>query len=141
MVFLVNERNELILAKRSTKKSLWSDYWDATIVSHILPGETPEAAAKRRGREEMGIEIEFRTVGAFYYFAKHNDSAENEYCYVLAGKVKGEVYPNPIEIKEVKEIPLVKLSEFIRKNTEDITPWLKLALEKFDLRRIYEDKI
>lgn len=135
MVFVLDKNNNIILTKRSNKKSLWAGFWDASVVSHVLSGETPEEAAKRRGREELGVEVYFRGVGAFYYFAKFGTHAENEYCHVLIGKTTGEVFPNPIEIDNTRTMPLAKLKEEIKQFPEKFTPWLHLALEKIDLSK------
>lgn len=128
MAFLKDKNGKIILTKRSKNKSLWSGFWDATIVSHILPGETPESAANRRGKEEMGVEAEFKDIGAFYYFARHGRSAENEYCHVLSANTREIIHPNPVEIDEVKLLSVEELSEDIKKNSGKYTPWLKKAI-------------
>jgi len=133
MAFLFDKDKKVILTKRSKEKSLWANYWDASIVSHVLIGEIPEAAAKRRGKEELGVETDFKDVGAFYYFAKHGDSAENEFCHVLIGKTDKEIFPNPVEIEAIEKISPAQLKEKIKKNPDSYTPWLKLALEKMKL--------
>lgn len=132
MAFIIHD-SKIILAKRASKKSLWAGYWDASVVSHVLPGEIAENAAKRRGKEEMGVEVDFKDIGAFYYFAKHGAAAENEYCHVLIGKSSEEIHPNPIEIDGLKKIILSKLKRDIIANEKKYTPWLRLAIEKVDL--------
>ena len=112
MAFILNKDGNLILAKRSGRKSLWEGFWDASVVSHVLPDETVEQAAKRRGKEEMGADLEFRSIGAFHYFSKHGDSSENEYCYCLIGKTPLDLYPNPVEISEIRKIDIVNLSKY-----------------------------
>ena len=92
-------------------------------------------AAKRRGKEELGVEVDFRDLGAFYYFAPHSDSAENEYCHVLIGKTKKVVEPNPVEISEIKKMDCNQITEELRKHPNAFTPWFKLSLEKFDLEK------
>ena len=133
MGFVVNNNRSIVLTKRSDKKSLWAGFWDASVISHVLPGETVEDAANRRGKEELGIEVEFEDKGAFFYFAKHGESAENEFCHVLIGKTDQEVYPNPVEISEIKKMKLSQLKEEIHSNPDNFTPWLMIALKKIDL--------
>lgn len=132
MAFIIHD-SKIILAKRASKKSLWAGYWDASVVSHVLPGEIAENAAKRRGKEEMGVEVDFKDVGAFYYIAKHGTSAENEYCHVLIGKSSEEIHPNLIEIEEIKLIGKDELKKDIKMKSHIYTPWLKLALEKLEI--------
>ena len=67
MAFILNGKSEIILTKRSKNKSLWPLIWDVSTISHVLPGETPEIAARRRGKEELGMDVGFKDVGAFFY--------------------------------------------------------------------------
>ena len=47
----------IILAKRSPMKSVFANIWDGTVATHVLAGDTPELAAKRETKEELGIEV------------------------------------------------------------------------------------
>ena len=126
-------KGKIVLAKRNIRKSLWAGFWDASVVSHVLPDETAQEAAKRRGKEELGIEVDFIDLGAFYYFAKHGKEAENEYCHVLVGQTDEKIYPNPIEIAEVKMIGKGELKNEVSAEINKYTPWFKLALKKFEI--------
>ncbi len=132
MGFVVNNRS-IVLTRRSDKKSLWAGFWDTSVVSHVLPGETVEDAAHRRGKQELGIDVKFEDKGAFFYFAKHGESAENEFCHVLIGKTDQEVHPNSVEISEIKKMKLSKLKDEIISNPGKFTPWLLIAFKKIDL--------
>lgn len=136
MAFVVDKNKNIILTRRSDKKSLWGGFWDVSVVSHILAGETAEMAANRRGKEELGVETDFTDLGAFYYFAKYNGNSENEYCHVLVGKTKEEISSNPVEIEEIKLVGKDELKKDIKTNSHIYTPWLKLAVEKAFLNRI-----
>src|SRR3989338_10535343 len=76
MSFVVDKTGRVVLTRRSPRKSLWGNFWDASVVSHVLPHETIEEATTRRGREELGIDAEFTNLGGFYYFAKYNGNCE-----------------------------------------------------------------
>lgn len=130
MALLINKDGNFILTKRSGRKSLWANFWDASIVSHVLPGETVVEAAKRRCREELGIDADFTDLGAFVYREKHGDSSENEYCHVLTGRTEDETDPNPVEISGIKPVTGEELKRDIKIHTDKYTPWLKLAVEK-----------
>lgn len=133
MAFLVDKNNNLILTKRSSRKSLWGGYWDAPNVSHVLSGETVEEAAHRRGKEELAVEADFKVIGAFYYFANQGKVSENEYCYVLMGKTNIDITPNPVEIDDVKTISLAEFLKQIKENPADFTPWFQKAVKKVTL--------
>ena len=83
----------------------------------------------------MGIEVDFRDVGAFYYFAKFGTHAENEYCHVLTGHTKEAVTPNPVEISDIRTIMRADLQKEVNQSPEKFTPWLRLALEKIDFSK------
>ena len=136
MAFVLDKDKKIILTKRAKRKSLWGGYWDVSVVSHVLPGETIEEAAERRGREELGIEVDFTNLGAFYYFEKFGEASENEYCHVLVGKSSQEIEFNPVEIEEIKKISVTELKQEIKDNQEIFTPWLKIALNKINFDKI-----
>ncbi|MBI2611553.1 NUDIX domain-containing protein [Candidatus Gottesmanbacteria bacterium] len=131
LALLYTEEDFIFLQKRSDKKSLWNKFWDASVVSHVLPGETVTSAAKRRGLEELGVEVEFKDLGAFYYFAKYGQSCENEYCHVLVGKTDKVIHPNPVEITQTQQVKIEDLKKNIEAKPDQYTPWLKIALQKF----------
>lgn len=51
-----NSQGELFLQKRSATKDIQPNKWDSSVGGHIDLGETPEQAAIREAREEIGIE-------------------------------------------------------------------------------------
>jgi len=136
LAFIFDNSGKVILTKRSKQKSLWGNFWDASVVSHVLPTETVIQAANRRGKEELGVDVQFKDLGAFYYFIKHGESAENEYCHVLVGKTHEYASANPIEVSEIMHTSREKLKLLVEKNPEFYTPWLKIALFKFDSKLI-----
>lgn len=132
LAFIFDEHGSIYLQKRSNNKSLWDGYWDASVVSHVLPGETVERAAQRRGKEELGVEVEFRDLGGFYYFSQYNGNCENEFCHVLVGKTSDPINFNPVEIEMTRQISINELISDMNTKSIQITPWLRIALEKFN---------
>lgn len=132
LVFLFDPKGRLLLAKRSKKKMLWPDFWDASVASHPRPGESYKAAIRRRVKEEIGVEVNsFRRIGEFVYRAKDkNRGTEWEYCALFSGKIDGEIAPNPREISRVQWQEPEILKEAIKRTPESFTPWLALGLEK-----------
>ena len=133
MAFVIDNDRRLILTKRSRNKSLWPGFWDASVVSHVLPGETVEKAANRRGKEELGVDVPFKNIGAFYYFAKRGDSAENEYCHVLIAKTNNPVSANPVEIEGLRKAGTSELKREIETHPDAFTPWLKICVKTIRL--------
>ena len=135
MSFLLDNSGRVVLTKRNPAKSLWGNFWDASVVSHILQGETVGIAAKRRAGEELGIETEFKVIGSFFYQENYGDSSENEFCYILIGKTQNPINPNEKEIAETKFLNQFELEKFFTDNTESLTPWFIKAGEYLNLEK------
>lgn len=133
LALVINFKGKVLLTKRGKNKSLWPLVWDASTVSHVLPGETVERAARRRGREELGIDVEFKVKNAFFYTEKYKNSAENEYCHILIGVSNLKPEGNPVEIDAIKFLTFPQLKKEILDKPQSYTPWLKMALEKLNI--------
>ena len=57
-VWIINDKNELLLQKRSTRKKSHPNCWDISGAGHIKAGEAIIDGAIRELKEELGIEIE-----------------------------------------------------------------------------------
>ena len=136
MSFLLNKKGGVILTKRSPVKSLWGNFWDASVVSHVLPGETVEEAAKRRAGEELGMETEFKVIGSFFYRENYHGSSENEFCYILKGQTDRRILPNIKEIAQTKNLNSRELEKFCRENAHKLTPWFIKAGEYLNLTEV-----
>lgn len=129
-VFIFNGQKEILLTKRSALKKLWPNFWDTSCSTHVREDETVEQAGAKRLNEEIGFTCQLKSILKFQYQANFkNIGSENELCYLLIGHYSGEVKPNPDEISEYKWIGLEQLKNEI--NNQDITPWLKIAWEKY----------
>lgn len=130
MALVIDQDNNIILARRSSSKRLWPMFWDSTVSSHPRKGESYFMAASRRISEELGIEpVSVEYITRFHYQVPFMDKgAENELCAILFARVIGKLNPNPADVSELKKISFDALSgEFDRK---DNSPWMVLALQK-----------
>ena len=57
-VWIVNDKNQLLLQKRCADKKLFPNHWDCSFAGHIGAGETSLISAIREGEEELGLKIE-----------------------------------------------------------------------------------
>ena len=111
-------------------KKLWPNFWDASCSTHLRQGETNEQAGTKRLPEESGFTCQLKSILKFQYQANFkNIGSENELCHLLIGHYAGEVKPNPDEVAEYKWLSVEQLKNEI--NNPDITPWLKIAFEKY----------
>lgn len=131
LAVIMRSNGNIILARRSAQKSVFPNIWDGSVATHVLAGDKPESSAIRETQEELGIFVSYKPIGSFYYFAKDEDYAENEYCTVLVGVSDEEVKPLPAEVSEVKEMSISELEEAIVSEPESYSPWFRIAFEKF----------
>lgn len=121
--FSSNKKGKILLARRSENKPLWLGVWDGTIATHVFPGETPEQAARRGLKKELGVSnLSLNNLGNFIYKAKWNNGEEYEYCHVFSVEAE-EVNPNRNEISEIAWVGKDELTNY------SLTPWFLKALE------------
>ncbi len=126
-VFLFNADGHLLLQQRSDAKPLWPLHWSNSCCSHPRRGESVEAAARRRVQEELGATCDPVYLYKFIYQASFgNAGSEHEYCWVLAGRLAGEVEIDPDEIADWRYVQPDTLTAEIAANADAFTPWLKL---------------
>jgi isopentenyl-diphosphate delta-isomerase len=83
-----DETGRLLLAQRAPGKRLWDTYWDGTVASHPEPGQSQEAATRRRLGDELGVTpdqfADPRVTDRFEYKRYYeNAGLEWEVCTVL----------------------------------------------------------
>jgi isopentenyl-diphosphate Delta-isomerase len=130
-VFIFNKDNYLLLQKRASKKYHSPDKWSNTCCTHPFPGETPQAAASRRLKEEMGLECELTEAFTFLYSAGLDHSLiENEFDHIFIGFSDENPVPDPNEVFEWKWIALQELTQEILNNPEMFSVWLRYMYPK-----------
>lgn len=136
-IFVFNDKDELLIQRRALEKYHCGGIWANTVCSHPRDGESYEAAAHRRLREEMGFDCELTKLFCFTYKAEFdNGLTEHEYDCVFAGDWNGTPKPDPNEIMDFKWISIDDLKEDIRLNPEKYAAWIKIALDRVVRSRI-----
>ena len=129
-IFLFNKKGELLIQKRAKSKYHSGGLWSNTCCSHPRPKENLKEAAKRRLKEEMGIETDLKKIFSFIYRAKLGDLVEHEFDHVFFGRFDGRPKPNKKEVADWQWIKLTELQADIKKNPKKYTPWFKIILKK-----------
>jgi isopentenyl-diphosphate Delta-isomerase len=131
-VFLFNNKNELLLQQRALHKYHSPGLWTNTCCSHPRPDEDIIDSAKRRCKEEMGIEvISLNNAFSFLYkVAFENGLIEHEFDHVLVGKHNVDPNVNSNEVANFKWISLNELKQDVALNGSFYTEWFKLCYEK-----------
>ena len=134
-VLLYNEAGEMLIQRRAPGKYHTPGLWTNACCSHPREGEEATAAASRRLREELGIEIPpegLQVKGHFVYMASFdNGLTEHEYDTMVVGHFDGMVENfNPEEVGAVRWIDMETLKLEIKENPENFTPWFKEIIKR-----------
>jgi isopentenyl-diphosphate delta-isomerase len=128
-VFLFDGNGRMLVQQRAFSKKTWPGIWSNACCGHPLPGETVEAAAHRRLRDELGLEGLSLTLALpdFRYRAEHEGIVENELCPVFVAICRDTPVPNPDEVAAVNWISWEVFAAACRmpgKGTfADYSPW------------------
>ena len=130
-IFVFNSGGKLLMQQRAHSKYHSGGLWSNTCCSHPRLGESVQEAARRRLKEEMGIDCALTEAFSFVYKVKlENNLTEHEYDHVLTGKFDGTPVPSPEEVAQFKWIDITHLKKDIANNPDNYTYWLKIALDK-----------
>ena len=128
-VLLFNTHGEMLIQKRANSKYHSAGLWTNTCCSHPHPGEDVRSAARRRLKEEMGIDLQPEFAYTFIYKAQLNeDLIEHELDHVFTGTFDGIPHPNSTEIESWKFMDIQTLKDDVLSHPENYTPWFKLIL-------------
>ncbi|WBV52689.1 isopentenyl-diphosphate Delta-isomerase [Chryseobacterium gambrini] len=131
-VFLFNSSGEMLLQKRASGKYHSPLKWTNAVCSHPRSEETYLEGAKRRVKEELGIDVELSEKFNFIYKADvGNGLWEHELDHVFTGTFEGEFYLNKDEVEEVRYISLENLNNEISESPDHFTEWFKIILEEY----------
>jgi isopentenyl-diphosphate delta-isomerase len=132
-IMVYNSKREVLLQKRAASKYHCPGLWSNACCSHPKLGEHLLVSARKRLKEEMGIDIPIKEMGVeFIYKIKLGDLYEHEYDHVLYGQFDGQPKPDPQEADDWKWMPFGELREDMKKNPEIYTPWFRLIVSQGD---------
>lgn len=131
-VFVLNNKNELMLQQRAKHKYHSPLLWTNTCCSHQREGETNVEAGVRRLREEMGFETKLTELFHFIYKAPFdNGLTEHELDHVMIGRYEENPVINKEEVEDWKWESIEAVKADIAANTDNYTVWFRIIFEKF----------
>jgi len=127
-VFVINDRYEVLLQKRSPAKYHSGNLWSNTCCSHPRPGEPVARAAHRRLREEMGFDCQLHHIGEIQYSLDvGNGLFEREYLHLFVGQWNGQPEPAVDEVSEWQWCAPSVLDTSLVTEPSRFTAWLPLT--------------
>ncbi len=131
-IILFNNSKEILLQQRAATKYHCPLLWANACCGHPKPGEETAAAAKRRLREELGIEASLKkTTEICYYLPLNNGLIEHEYTHIFTGIYEGAIHKNHQEVHEVMFKSIEELLTWTQHSPESFAPWFLLYLQKY----------
>lgn len=131
-VFVLNDKNEIMLQQRAHQKYHSPLLWTNTCCSHQREGETNIQAGNRRLFEEMGFNTELKELFHFIYKAPFdNGLTEHELDHVMIGYYSGVPLINSEEVEDWKWMKIEDIKEDMLLNPEIYTVWFKIIFDEF----------
>ncbi len=131
-VFILNDKNEVMLQQRAHHKYHSPLLWTNTCCSHQRAGETNVQAGKRRLFEEMGFETNLKELFHFIYKAPFdNGLTEHELDHVMIGYYNGEPVINDNEVESWKWMKIEDIKKDMIQNPDLYTVWFKIIFDEF----------
>jgi len=131
--FIVNDKNEILLQRRSSNKKQWPNKWDVTIGGHVLMGEFGREALIRETKEELGIDIDdcdIKYLVGSTSIDTHKDIVNKHFneCYIITKDIDlSKIKLQKEEVSEVRFFTIEEIMEMVHDNykniTEKIGPW------------------
>lgn len=131
-VFVLNDKNEIMLQQRAADKYHSPLLWTNTCCSHQRDGESNLEAGKRRLKEEMGFETPLKELFSFIYKAPFdNGLTEHEFDHVMVGYYDQAPVVNKDEVESWKWMSIDDIKQDIVKSPQIYTEWFKIIFDKF----------
>lgn len=130
-VFIINDRNEMLLQQRAKTKYHSGGLWTNACCSHPRPDEATDSAAVRRLQEELGFTAPITKIFDFHYNAAFdNGLTEHEYDHVYFGNYTGKIFPNNSEVQDYCYKKLEDIQSTINSHPHKYTAWFCIAFPK-----------
>ena len=134
---LFDGEGRILLAQRSPDKRLWDTYWDGTVASHPVDGQTQVEAAEQRLEEELGVTPsqydDLQVIDRFEYKRYYLDEGvEHEVCAVLRATLSDTALdPDDSEVAGLMWVPYERLHRNPRWYRQlRLCPWFEIAMRR-----------
>ena len=134
---LFDEEGRVLLAQRAPRKRLWDTYWDGTVASHPVEGQTQIEATEERLEEELGLtpdQYDDLAVTDRFEYKRHylDEGLEWEVCSVLTATITDlDFEPDEDEVAGLLWVDYEDLYENGRYYRQlRLCPWFEIAMRR-----------
>lgn len=135
--------DRLLIQRRASGKYHSGGQWANTCCSHPHWAETPDHCARRRLREELGLDLDLEARTIFDYRADVGGGlVENERVHVFASQLDdmpAAIEYDPLEVGAVRWEPVDALRREMRDEPDRFTPWFRIYLTNWSALNLPQD--
>ena len=130
LVFIFNSLGKVWTQLRPDWKAHYPNRWDISVCGGVQSGESPEQAAQRETREELGFEPKLQLAESFLnIFPGDNGEERKRLSYLFIGE-SDKVPRENDEVAEFKVWDLEELRHDVISNPDNYVPSFLLELDK-----------
>ncbi len=115
-IWIVNDKGEVLLQKRSPNKDSHPNMWDISSAGHLVAGDDSVSGALREIKEELGVEVlpeQLSLIGTRKKASKYTQTfVNNEFSDVYLLRWSLTLNQLHIQEEEVSAVKYVPLDEF-----------------------------
>ena len=120
-VFIIDRKEKIMIAKRSSKKKSFPNRYDATACGNVKAGEDYNEAAQREVKEELGIRCDLKFLGKVFNEFQENSKTLRHFTGIFSGRFDEEIRLSD-ELVEIQKLSVEEIESLISKNKELFTP-------------------
>lgn len=134
-IWIINDKNELLLQKRSASKKSHPNCWDISGAGHISAGESVTEGAIRELKEELGVEATEKDLNYIATIKSTKNPKNMEFGYVYLLRCNNKIEDYIFEDDEVSKVKYVYFED-LEKMVEEKVEGLLLHDEEF--KKLFE---
>lgn len=126
-VFLFRTNGCLLIHRRADDKEEFPSVWTSSCSGHVSAGEDYDATAVRELFEELGIEAKVEPLWKFVAC----EETSREFTVLYCSSSNATIRPDPVEIADVKWLPVDAIQNWMTRSPEDFSPAFRLLFGWF----------
>lgn len=124
--YIFNDQGQFLVTQRAAHKKVWPDVLTNSCCGHPAPGESLEAAIRRRVNYELGMTVTDLAVMVADYTYKttpYNGIIDHEFCPIYIARASSAVVPNPDEVSQYQWLSWGNYVQQAQADTNDTWSW------------------